>query len=873
MTDLPTGTVTFLFTDIEGSTRLLQEQGDEGFRSLLEAHERLIREAIAKTGGEEVRTEGDSFFVAFDSASDAVHAAVLSQLALASHAWPAGGEVRVRMGLHTGQGRLGGDSYVGLDVHRAARLMAAAHGGQIIVSESTYAQIHDDPLPQVSFSDLGRHRLKDLAQPERIYQVTHPELPGEFPALASIDAHPNNLPVQMTSFVGRERELADGIELLARTRLLTLTGSGGTGKTRLAVQVAAESADQFGNGVFFVPLAPITDPDLVPSAIATSLSLTQLSGPPMDHLKRYLSDKELLLVLDNFEQILPAAPQVAELVQAAPSLKTMVTSRAPLHLSGEQELPVPPLPVPDLMDADSPESLADNAAVSLFVERASAARPDFHLTVENAPAVAEVTVALDGLPLAIELAAARVRVMSPEALVSRLTDRLALLAGGARDLPARQQTLRGTITWSYDLLSEPGQRLLSRLAVFVGGVAIPQAEEVGGPSDELGIDVLAGLDLLLDQSLLRSPADSDEPRVVMLETIREFALERLEESGDAGEIRRRHALAYLKLAEEAEPHLLYRNQVRWLDQLEREHDNLRAALGWAVEQQETDVALRLSFALWRFWQIRGHLHEAEERLADALALQGGETRSRAKALEAAGGVAYWLADMERALDRYQQSLDLMRELGDQAEIADALVNLGYPYAYKSDNDVKRADELFIESLSISEELGDQAGIAKALYGRASARWIAEDWTGARQYFDQSLQLFQVVDESFLRAWALYMMGNVEIGDGQPEAARPLLEEGVQLFAEVGDLTGVLFNLDLFIALALQDRQGERAIQLLGASTRLRESSGAALADLSRRELPGLEEVLDRLGPDRVEELMAEGQAMSLDEVVADVLTE
>ena len=866
MAELPTGTVTFLFTDIEGSTRLLQEFGDS-FPALLETHDQLVRGAITESGGVEVRTEGDSFFVAFASASDAVRAAVTSQLALTAHPWPPGGDVRVRIGIHTGEGRLGGANYVGLDVHRAARLMSAAHGGQTVVSEATYTRVRDDLPAPVSFADLGLHRLKDLAQPERVYQVNHPELPSGFPQFQSMDAHPNNLPLQLTSFVGRQKELADGLELLASTRLLTLTGPGGTGKTRLAIQVAAEAAEQFGHGVFFVPLAPISNPELVPSAMATSLALTQVSGPPLDHLKRYLRDREVLLVLDNFEHVLPAGRYVAELLHSAQSVKTMVTSRAPLHLSGEQELPVPPLPVPDPGARESLDVMSDHAAVTLFVERASAARPHFRLTAENAPAVAAITARLDGLPLAIELAAARVRVLSPEAIAPRLEDSLALLSGGARDLPARQQTLRDTISWSYDLVPEAGQHLLARLAVFRGGAALTQAEEVCGPTAELGIDVLDGFDVLVDQSLLRSSQLNGEPRVVMLETIRDFAQERLDASGETETVRRRHTLAYVALAEEAEPHLLYRDQVRWLDQLEQEHDNLRTALSWALERGETDLALRLSSALWRFWQIRGHLSEAEERLGAALALRGGEPAHRAQALEAAGGVAYWQGDMETALDLYQQSLELTRELGDQARIANALVNLGYPYAYQSESDPETADRLFSESLAISQQLKDEAGIAKALYGQASVRWISADWGRARQLFNESEDLLDRADEPFLRAWALYMLSNVEVSDSRADVALPLLVEGIGLFAEVGDLTGILFSLDLFTTLALQGGDGERAVQLIGATNRLRETSGAALADLSRRDLPGLDKVIDELDPGEVEKLMTQGQAMSLDEIV------
>ncbi|MFQ5967488.1 MAG: tetratricopeptide repeat protein [Acidimicrobiia bacterium] len=871
MPELPSGTVTFLFTDVEGSTRLWEEHPEE-MKVALGRHDQILRQVIEDHEGYVFTTAGDAFAAAFQGAKPAVGAAIDLQLAIAQQQW---GEtsVRVRTAVHTGEAEERDADYFGPPLNRAARLMSVAHGGQVLLSQATWDLVQEDPPEGADFTDLGEHRLKDLRRAEHVYQLIHPDLPSVFPELLSLNAVPNNLPVQLTSFLGRDRDLANGVELLGRNRLLTFTGPGGTGKTRLAIQVAAEAAQQFKHGVFFVPLAPIADPELVPSAIATSLALTQLSGPPLDHVKRYLADKQMLLVLDNFEQLLPAASQVSELLQAVPGLKTLVTSRAVLHVSGEQELPVPPLAVPDLDGPQPPESLADYAAVALFVERASAARPDFRLTAGNAPAVAAITVQLDGLPLAIELAAVRVRLLSPEAIASRLKSRLELLSGGVRDLPERQQTLRDTISWSYDLLSEPGQRLLARLSVFRAGVSLTQAEQVCGPSEELGVEVLEGLEMLIDQSLLRALEAAEEPRVLMLETIREFALERLEEFGEIDEIRRRHAFAYLELAKNAEPHLLYRGQVRWLEQLELEHDNLRAAIDWALAQQETDVALRLGFALWRFWQIRGHLYEAAERLSETLALPGGDLGHRAKALEAAGGLAYWQGDMESARDLYQQSLDLMRNTGDQEEIANALCNLGYPYAFGSEGDLEKADQLYSESLAISQELGDQVGIAKAVYGLAGARWIAGNWSQARKLFDESRQLFQELDEPFHSAWASYMLGNVEVSDGRPEVARPLLEEGIQLFAEVGDITGVLFHVDLFTTLALQDGQEERAVRLLGAANRLRETSGAGLAEVPRRDLPGLDDALDALGFNQAEALLAEGQAMSLDEIVTYVLDE
>src|ERR687891_401210 len=559
--DLPTGTVTFLFTDIEGSTRLLDALGDR-YPALLESHQRILREAFGGRGGIDVSTEGDSFFVVFRTAPQAVAAAVEAQRAIAAHEWPEGAAVRVRVGLHTGEGILGGDNYVGVDLHRAARIAAAGHGGQIVVSEATRALVEPAAPEGVAFRDLGEHRLKDLSHPERLHQVLGDGLPAEFPALRSMDARPNNLPVQLTSFVGRRRELEGVKEAIRAGRLLTLTGPGGTGKTRLALQAARQLLPEFEHGVFFVALAPITERGLVLPAVAKALGLPEA---------------------------------------------TRESTGEPLGLSGERESPVPPLDLPDPAHLPAIEGLSQYEAVSLFVERAMAVQPGFQVTNENAPAVAEICARLDGLPLAIELAAARVKILAPQALLARLDRALPLLAGGSRELPQRQRTLRDAIAWSYDLLEEPERPLFARLSAFVGGFTLEAVEAVADPGGDLGLDPFDGVASLTNKSLLRQMATGPaEPRFFMLETIREYAAERLAEAPDADEIRRRHARFFLGLAERAEPELTGPDQVRWLDALEAEHDNFRAALAWAAEH-ELDAALRMGGALWRFWQLPGHL--------------------------------------------------------------------------------------------------------------------------------------------------------------------------------------------------------------------------------------------------------------------------
>jgi predicted ATPase/class 3 adenylate cyclase len=865
VTQLPTGTVTFLFTDIEGSTRLLQQLG-ERYKPLLEDHCRILRQAIADGEGVEVSTEGDAFFAVFPSAPQAVAAAVAAQVALAAHSWPDGARVLVRMGLHTGEGMLGGDNYLGIDVHRAARIAAAGHGGQVLVSAATRALVEGSLATGISLRDLGAHRLKDLARPEQLSQLAVEGLQAEFPQLRTLEVSPNNLPVQRTSFVGREREMTEAAKLLERTRLLTLTGPGGTGKTRLSLQVAAEAVERFPDGVYFVPLASVADPDLVPSAILTQLELHQASGPPLDALSTYLADKQMLLVLDNFEQILPAAVHLAELLDRAQDLKVLVTSRAPLHIYGEQEFPVPPLGVPDPQRLPPLETLAEHEAVVLFVERARAAQPAFSLTEENAPAVAEISARLDGLPLAIELAAARVKLLPPQTMLTRMEHRLGLLAGGSRDLPTRQQTLRDAIAWSYDLLDEPSKRLLHRMAVFVGGAALDQAESVCGPPEELGADILEGLGLLVDQSLLRQEAEG-EPRFLMLETIREFALERLEEAGEASAIKERHARAFLALAEEAESHLTDRDQATWLDRLELDHDNLRAALAWAAQEHDAEFALRLAGAVWRFWQFRGHIHEARQRLDAILAMPGDHPRARAKALEGAGGLAYWQNDMDTAQGFYQESLDAFRKLGDERGIGYALYNLSFPYGMRAQPDYEKSQELLEEALEIVRRLGDRLGIGKVLWGMGVLAYWREDWDRTRALLLESLEHFRSLDAPFDLGWALYMLGNVEFKDGSLSGALLYYEEALKLFAQVRDISGVVMHLGSVAAVDLAQGRLERGLRLAGAMAAQRKVSGTQLVDFAVTQVIGLGKALTELEDDRTEALLAEGQAMTLEEAV------
>ena len=647
MRALPTGTVTFLFTDIEGSTRLLHELGD-AYADALAEHRRLLREAFRRHGGVEVDTQGDAFFVAFARASDALAAAAEAQAAL-------GDPIRVRMGVHTGEPLATDEGYVGIDVHRAARIAAAGHGGQVLVSRSTSDLVGPDSL-----RDLGEHRLKDLTAPERIFQLGD----GDFPPLKSLNA--TNLPVASSALVGRERELAEITGLLSDSaRLITLTGPGGTGKTRLAVQAAAELVDGFGGGVFFVPLAGVQQAELVPSTITSVVGLHSLDE---------LRDREALLVLDNFEHVLDAAPTVADALSHGTRTKVVTTSRAPLRIEGEHEYPVDPLP--------------DGDAVALLTERARAVRRDF--TPDDA--TLEICHRLDGLPLALELAASRLRSLTASSLLERLEQRLPVLTSGRRDAPERQRTLRSTIEWSYDLLDEPLQRIFARLGVFATFM-LEAAEAVADAT-------LDDVDALVQASLLK-PIRGD--RFLMLETIREFALERLEASGETHDVRLRQARFFLDLAVSANLSADAADHGPRIDLVLPEQDNLRAVLDWADEENDVELALRLVVALEQFWVAQAPYEGA--RRAEALLARAGGVPDviRARAIRVLGGMTYIVGEFDRGDRLIRESLDMFRSIGDEHAVAHLLARLAVDAQRRGDR--AEARRLCDECLDANRRLG------------------------------------------------------------------------------------------------------------------------------------------------------------------------
>jgi len=811
--ELPTGTVTFLFTDVEGSTRLLHELGTASYAEALAEHRRVIREACTRHRGVEVDTQGDAFFFAFPTAPGALAAAGEMTEALAS------GRVQVRIGLHTGTPLVTEEGYIGGDVHRAARIAASGHGGQVLVSSST-AQ-----LIELGLADLGEHRLKDLSAAERIYQLGD----SDFPALKSL--YRTNLPVPATAFLGRDSELAEVLSLLSRedTRLLTLTGPGGTGKTRLALQAAAEASEAFPDGIWWVPLAPLRDPALVLETAA------QVVGSK-NGLAEHISDKAMLCLFDNFEQVVEAGAGLADLLATCPNLAVLVTSRERLRVSGEQTYPVPPL--------------AKDDGEALFVARARAVDPSF----TSSEAVAELCARLDELPLALELAAARTALFSPQQLLERLSQRLDLLKG-ERDADPRQQTLRATIEWSYDLLSEEEQTLFARLSVFAGGCSYEASEKVCTTDPDT-------LQSLLDKSLLRKRESKLGTRYWMLETIREYAGERLDESGEALQLHRRHAEHFLTLAEEAYPHLRG-SPKEWLDRLEEEHDNMRAAMDRLEASGETELALRLGGALARFWSIKGHNSEGRSRLEYALRTDERPTAARARALNGAAMMAVDGATMRRFAE---EGLALHRALGDAWGTAYSLLLLGN--AATEDSDFEQAQELMDESLGRFRELGDEH---YTLLATDNLAWICKelgDRERARTLHEDVVRRARATANERMEASALGGLASIICDEGRVKDALAMLNESLRIWYALGERHMVARDLLRFArVLALEGRAGTAA-RLLSSSEALHEEIGVREAWLPADIQGTLTTIRTQLDEAALAEAWNQGRALTVDEAVA-----
>lgn len=859
MPDFPTGTVTFLFTDVEGSTKLLQQIGDR-YREVLANYRRILRSSIDAGTGVVVDLEGDSVFAVFPSAADAVIAAIEAQRALASQAWPEGAELRVRMGVHTGEATLGPEGYVGLDVHRAARIVSAAHGGQVVISASTLALVEHSLPEGVTVRDLGSHRLKDLADAEQIAQVVVPGLPNSFGPLRSLDVVRHDLPIQLTSFVGREQELAELDDLLSSARLVTLIGPGGSGKTRLALEGASHGIDRYRDGAWFVDLAPLTSPDQVPLAVAGHLGVSGQSGRPTeDVLVDYLADRELQLVLDNCEHLVDKVSQlVAGLLQAAPQLRVLATSREPLGVTGETTYEVQPLPFPGVEDGPNVEAFD---AVRLFVERARSAEPRFELTDANARAVAQICRRLDGMPLALELAAARVRTFAPQQLAGLLDDRFALLTSPVRTAAARHQTLRAAVEWSYDLLADPARTLFGRLSVFRRGFDLKAAEHICGTDLLSATDVLTLLPELVDKSLVVADRRPDrETRYRLLETLREYGQERLD-STETEHVRDAHAAYFCSFAERAATHLRGPEQQSWIDQLAVDYDNLRKALRSAFSENP-ELGIRLATALADYWDAVGPRLEGQEWLRRAVELSQsaapdlrmqarlaasnlflsthlshsvqfaeealeearriGDEASEARALGVLALARGLQEDHRQAMSLGEQALEISRRLGDQWETASCLMRLGQADYQDLDRSIQR----FQESLALYREVGDRRRAAMVLYNMAerSAR-AGRELDAAAGWVRESLSIFQEMGSTNDSAHALLELGKILRRQGQPEEAREVLDTALELLRKVGDQRCTVRTLSALGIALTESGDRQRAHEALKESLQLGQMLG------------------------------------------------
>jgi predicted ATPase/class 3 adenylate cyclase len=866
--DLPSGTVTFLFTDIEGSTALW-ERDRQAMTVAVARHLTLLDATIQAHGGVHFKTVGDAIQAVFPTAAAPLAAAFAAQRTLLAEDWGELGALRVRMALHAGEAAPDerGD-YLAAPLNRLSRLLATGHGGQILLTQAVQ-QLTRGMLPTgVSLQDLGEHRLRDLLEPERIFQLLHPDLPATFPALTTLDTRPNNLPQQPTPFLGREQHVAEIVALLRRddVQLVTLVGPGGTGKTRLALQAAAELLGDFRDGVFFVSLAPVTDPALVQSAIATALGLREEGRQPLaDRLRDVVAAKSLLIVLDNIEHLVEAAPGVGALLASAPGLHVLATSRLPLQLRAEHEYPVPPLSLPRRQSASTAEQLAQYEAVRLFVARAQAIKPDFALSDDNAAAVAEICLRLDGLPLAIELAAARVRLLSPQAMLSRLEQGLPVLTGGARDAPERQRTLRNTIAWSYDLLRPEEQVLFRRLAVFVGGCTLEAGEAVTNADMEL--DVFDGLERLVEHSLLRQSGEIDgEPRLAMLETVREYAMEKLEASGEGDAVRKRQAEHYATLSEDME-RAVWLRPIPLLATLEAEADNLRAALAWAEGEERAETALQLALAFSVLALQRGTPAEGREWLRRSLALGGGDPALRARTLTGLGWHALYQGDAEGAQDAAERAV---KSATDETWIlAMALLLLGS--AERDQDRLGDARRRFVAALALVEEHADAVAWSPPILMNLGLAAAAQgDLEEARRRYEEALATLPADTVTFIRPMVLGILASMAWNDGDWARAATLQREALPLRRELWDALGLANSLANTAEFAASGGLPEVAARLLGAAEALRQRERVAIDPFNMdNRLTLVKQVREQLGEPAFAVAWAQGMSQALDQTIAE----
>ena len=901
-----TGTVTFVFSDLEGSTSLLATLR-QAYVGVLEDYYRLVGSAFGEKGATEIDRAGDGLFYSFPSARAAVTATVAAQRALAGHDWPSGLSVRARMGIHTGEPTLSTTGFSGMDVHRAARIAAAGHGGQVLVSQTTRDLVADELGREVSLVDLGEHWLKDLTHPEHLFQLAAEGLPTAFPPLRSLVTLPNNLPRHLSSFIGRRADLDEARELLAEAPLLTLTGSGGVGKTRLAVQLAAELLETFDDGAWMVELETLSEEQLLAQTVAAALGISEASdGDFQQTLLHHLRPRQALLILDNCEHIVESCARLANLLlRNCPGLRVLATSREALGVPGEKLYPVRSLSMPLPERLPPTATLTDFEAIRLFVERARAADPQFELTDARASAVVEICHRLDGIPLAIELAAARARALTVEQIAARLDDRFRLLTGGSRTALPRHQTLRAAMEWSFELLPEAERAVLWRLAVFAGPFTLEAAEAVcAGPGVHQG-DVVEHLTRLVEKSLVNRHVASYR----LLETVREYARDHLLAAGESEATYARHRDWYADFVNRGAPAFFRGPESNaWLEDFEREHDNLRTAIQWSLDEGQSGArALELAAGLWRFWEIRGYLVEGRQWLERVLRLTRGQlSPTRADVLTGAGIIAAAQGDHAAAVEFHEESLAAQEELGNRQAVGYALHNLANATLHHGDHE--RARELYEEAVRRARVIGDRRGLPFALLHVADVADRQGDYTGARERYEEAVAIIRAEGDAWALAYALSnfgltasrhddlataremydealrtyvqvgdrrgearvlsLMADLAVADGDPGRARSLLYDALTIRHALGDTSGTCSALERISAAAIGD-DPQRSTRLLAAAAAMRERIGARLSFTAQAELDQqIAELQDRLG-EAFAETWQSGRSASLEEALRD----
>jgi len=926
---IPTGTVTFLFTDIEGSTKLAQQYPD-ATPVLFAQHHKILNQSIQAHNGYVFQIIGDAFCVAFHSASDALNAALESQRALHNAMWsPA--PIKVRMGIHTGAAQLQAVSkesrYSGYaTLALTQRIMSAGHGGQILLSQTAHDLTRDKLPSQAQFIDMGERYLKDVVRPEHLYQLIVPDLPSEFAPLNTMESFNHNLPAQLTSFIGRGKEIEEIKKLIAANRIVTLTGSGGAGKTRLSLQVGADCLHQFSGGVWFVELAPVANPLLLPQTLLSIFNLREDSHhTTLEILIEYLRAKTLLLLLDNCEHLIGPCAQISEdLLHACPKLKILTSSREALGIAGEVPYRVPSLATPSPDHLPPLENLSDLDSIRLFIERATTAKPDFALTEDNASFVAQICFRLDGIPLAIELAAARVKMLSAEQITVRLDDRFRLLTGGSRTALPRQQTLRAMIDWSYSLLSEPEKTLFRRLAVFVSGWTLEAAESVCG-EESSGADILDLLTRLVDKSLVFSEESIGEIRYRRLETIRQYSREKFFETDEVETIRDRHLAFYVKYAETAEGHMRGRARLTWIHRLGAEQDNLRAAMEWGLARNP-ESALRIAASLPLFWTTGGFSAEGFRWIQQAMAEhmekmgEAAQPSLRAKGL---GGLAFLymsLGDNLNGKRVAEESVALFRQSQDKNGFAHSLIILAFPLEFLGERlqseaalmegiaiaraeknafvlssglnnltrvtldlhgDIEAAERYAEEAIRVSEEAGIEWTVSVAHEMKGNIAFHRKDYDEARHLFEKAVNAYRETGASFNVIIAKSGLAHMERELGNYAIALDIYRETIVAFRDVRQTGAVAHQLECFGFIALaqnqnkrSSRQDERALQLFAAANALREKGGTPMTPDEQvyfdKQLTTLREKLDSI---QFDSIWSKGLVMTMEQAIEFALGE